>query len=1160
MTEEFENNFMAFAEAEEEARLLEGIEARMAKEKAPQEPTEGATPNVTTSTTPPLNITPNKGVMDKAGDVAADVGRGIINAPRRIERGITGAAAQFMEVGKDINRVFDSPVLQLINEKGEFDISLMSQSEIDKKFGGDAPGVEKIFESLQLDKPLKETVTGQMVESVTQFLVGFKGVDKVAKVIAGGDKAIKAGKAAKAAITAGKGAVADMAVFDEQEQRLSNLVESVPALQNPITEYLESGEDDSFAESKLKQGIEGLGLGLVAESLVPAIKAMKGLRRARNEVKVMENEVELTSQPLEEAAGVGLEVKGNTFLGDASSEDLIKKKIKASGKQTKDIKPDEIGKGVVTPREYEINFARIEGPEDIKKIMDEFVNRPDLKKSIEDARRGVRSAEQTLTAATDIDGFNTMMSRRQGDALNAEQITAARRVYYDTTEKLMEAAKLAASPEASVIDQYNFRKMVAVHHAVQKEFMGVRAEAGRALQAWRIPVGKTGAENLRQVEDMINQFGGIEASSDLARRLSSLGNNLNTDQINMITQKAGEARTLDAITEAWTLGLLTNPVTHVVNLGSNILTGVTLGGERAIASAGKGPIKIEESAAFFSGLLQSQKEAIKNAAIAFRTGETGIGLGKIELPRTRTTSREVLDPQGAYKVPGALIDYYGKMVSYAGNALAAGDEYSKTMIYRAQLKALATRQGIAKGLDGIELRKFVAETADNPSNAMRADAVQFANYGTFTKELGRTGQNVQRTIAHHPWLRFVAPFVRTPVNIFKFTFERTPLALANSKIRDDIAAGGLRKQMALSKLGMGSSVMWIGTDMALNGKITGAGPADSRQRAALRRTGWQPYSVKIGDTYYSYSRFEPVATILGLSADLSEIMSNYESYDMKSQEEVDELAAAAVIAIGNQVVGKTFLSGFADLTEVLSDPKRYADGFLNRFAGSFVPAVSAAIERAADPELEAVFNMMDAVKSRIPGLSNQVPNRLNVYGEEIKTFYPNEESVAGATAQRIASLFNPVYYSSEKADSDLDRFMIKNGFSIDMPSKTQAFEGVRVDLREYPEIYSRLVRLRGGKDLDSTLISIKYGGETMKDYLTNLVKDETLGSMKFFTFSMDAEEQQQYISNVVSDYQAEAKKQLMLEYPVIQMIIDEEKVKQSNLPAESNLERTKPIP
>ena len=44
---------------------------------------------------------------------------------------------------------------------------------------------------------------------------------------------------------------------------------------------------------------------------------------------------------------------------------------------------------------------------------------------------------------------------------------------------------------------------------------------------------------------------------------------------------------------------------------------------------------------------------------------------------------------------------------------------------------------------------------------------------------------------------------------------------------------------------------------ANQGLITGRGPEDTKERAVLRETGWQEYSIKVGDQYISYQRFEP---------------------------------------------------------------------------------------------------------------------------------------------------------------------------------------------------------------------------------------------------------------------------------------------------------------
>ena len=219
-----------------------------------------------------------KGFFSKFGAVAADIGGGIMSAPRSIERGIVGAFEGVAELGEDLDRAINSPVLQIFNEKGELDFDITNQEEIDARFGGQAPGLGEAIAKLKLDKPENITFTSEAIEGITQFMVGFKGVDKMVK----GAKMLPAatGVGSKVASTTLKGAVADMFVFDEQEQRLSNLVESVPELQNPVTSFLKADENDSFAEAKFKQGLEGVGFGLFAESLVPAIKVLKRGKQA----------------------------------------------------------------------------------------------------------------------------------------------------------------------------------------------------------------------------------------------------------------------------------------------------------------------------------------------------------------------------------------------------------------------------------------------------------------------------------------------------------------------------------------------------------------------------------------------------------------------------------------------------------------------------------------------------------------------------------------------------------------------------------------------------------------------------------------------------------------------------------------------------------------
>ena len=130
------------------------------------------------------------------------------------------------------------------------------------------------------------TMAGSVVENATDFLVGFTPVfgwlGKASKL----GKLAKLGKAgsylAKSNVAKGAiaGAVADFSVFDEHQERLSNLIESVPELQNPVTEYLASNQEDSIFEGRLKNAVEGLLAGGVVDGLISGVKALKGAKRA----------------------------------------------------------------------------------------------------------------------------------------------------------------------------------------------------------------------------------------------------------------------------------------------------------------------------------------------------------------------------------------------------------------------------------------------------------------------------------------------------------------------------------------------------------------------------------------------------------------------------------------------------------------------------------------------------------------------------------------------------------------------------------------------------------------------------------------------------------------------------------------------------------------
>jgi hypothetical protein len=175
------------------------------------------------------------------------------------------------------------------------------------------------------------------------------------------------------------------------------------------------------------------------------------------------------------------------------------------------------------------------------------------------------------------------------------------------------------------------------------------------------------------------------------------------------------------------------------------------------------------------------------------------------------------------------------------------------------------------------------------------------------------------------------------------------------------------------------------TNWAEQGLITGGGPADQRARDLMLADGWQPYSIRLGDRYYSYARLDPLSTTLGVAAD----MVDYTWHMTRGQQE--QSGALLVAAIMRNLANKTWLSGASDVMGVIDDPQRNLSSMVTRLAGSIaVPTGVNQLAQAIDPmERDTrgdgiVDSAWRRIKSRIPGVSRSLPARLDAWGNEVR--------------------------------------------------------------------------------------------------------------------------------------------------------------------------------
>jgi hypothetical protein len=174
-------------------------------------------------------------------------------------------------------------------------------------------------------------------------------------------------------------------------------------------------------------------------------------------------------------------------------------------------------------------------------------------------------------------------------------------------------------------------------------------------------------------------------------------------------------------------------------------------------------------------------------------------------------------------------------------------------------------------------------------------------------------------------------------------------------------------------------------------------------------------------------------------------------------------------AVGRNVMSKTWLRGLSELVAALDDPDRYGDKYIKRFVGTAIPTGVAQIERAISPEMEVVQTELDAIRSRVPGFSDALPPRRNLWGEPIV--------LGGGLGPDIIS---PIY-TSTTVSSPVDEEILRLRMPLSMPRQVQSFDGVA--LRLSPHEYDRLIVLMNEVKLPET-------GKNLQDTLKQVIRSK----------------------------------------------------------------------
>jgi hypothetical protein len=328
-----------------------------------------------------------------------------------------------------------------------------------------------------------------------------------------------------------------------------------------------------------------------------------------------------------------------------------------------------------------------------------------------------------------------------------------------------------------------------------------------------------------------------------------------------------------------------------------------------------------------------------------------------------------------------------KIIGVPTRVMGAIDEAAQQFTYRARVQARAMIEGEEMGLHGRELSDHIANRLaaafDETGKGTDKALVEEARYATFQQELlpGTPEKTAQMVLNRHPALRLVIPFLRTPANALRYGIKLTPgLNMLQQEYRAMISGsmGPEAKAQAAGQMSLGVLYFGYAAWLASSGSITGAGPSDPKAKAALRATGWQPYSyVQTNSdgtrTYTPYGRFDPVALPAGIAADGDEGLTA----------QITDAATAGLFGIIKQLSEKTFLKGASDFFEAVTEPEPNTGKVVGQIGANMVPLASALRFVNPDNTMREARDFTDKVMATIPGLSATLPARRDVFGDPL---------------------------------------------------------------------------------------------------------------------------------------------------------------------------------
>lgn len=600
---------------------------------------------------------------------------------------------------------------------------------------------------------------------------------------------------------------------------------------------------------------------------------------------------------------------------------------------------------------------------------------------------------------------------------------------------------------------------------------------------------------------------------------------------------------------------------------TNILSGVMhiiqrLTYEGAYSLALRDPQMRRAFAARLTGMISGSADALRSSIKALKEG------------RSFLSETHTFVEGGRNVIPNSGL---GRIVRLPLSIMAAQDQLLKSLWYRGEIAAKAAMEADLVGLKGNARKAYIdrkiVASVDEYGRGVDLTALAHAEEIPFQKRFRTDSPYVaERAIgtvvnavnnAKNPWVRLAGnmmfPFTRIMFRLMDEGVRLTPGAresyaivseitnrsrkgvAQSSKWGDDLAGrnGRFQQARAFGELSAGYSLGAFAWYWAQGGMLTGGEPSEYID-AALKRQTVPPYHIRIGDTWYDYSRFDPLAFPLKVVANAVQSQRKINAAEARMEFENGNDRAMAVLHAAGYIFAEmftnnSFTEGIDTLMGVLVDQdgaagERVVKGQLEKLVPNILKKVNEAangtVQYKANDAYQALQRHFSWLSDTHFGLD---VNRDQFLGEPVVKKNPGSAwtNFAGIDNSQLQDpVFSMLLEMNEATGRDMN---LKAPWAFSGIKRAADLRQVRTDdgSRSLYDFYL------------SSVSTVKLEGKTYRQALEDVAVNGTFRKMTWGNYLVPDNEKTSYVAGIKKKYEAAALEQLKTQKSFMDLMEDQ---------------------